>query len=93
MHLSVFIYLYAVAVSSLQALYDSSHHILVSFSDIEADILDQLILFKYVHIVGSYVPIGFLWRSKSHFHPGHFLRDNGYNHILGRVFGFWEQKK
>lgn len=90
--LSVFIYLYAVAVSSFQALYDSSHHILVSSSNIEADILDQLILFEYVHKVGSDVSVGLLWRGKSHFHSGHFLWDNGYNHILRRVFGFWERK-
>lgn len=90
-HLSVLIYLYAVVVSSLQALYDSSHCILVSFGDIEADVFHQRILFKYVHKIGSYVSIGLLWRGKSHFHPGHFLRDNGYNHVLGRVFGFWEQ--
>lgn len=91
--LSVLIYLYAVVVSSLQAFYDSSHGIFFSFGDVEADVFNQLIPFKYVHKVGSYVSIGLVWRGKSHFHPGHFLRDNGYDHILGRVFGFWEQNK
>lgn len=38
--LSVLIYLYAVAVSSLQAFYDSSHGILFSFGDVEADVFN-----------------------------------------------------
>lgn len=85
---NVFVYLYVVDVSALQALYDSSHCVLVSFCDIEADILDQLVLFIYVHKIGSYVSIGLLRRGKSHLHTVHFVGNNGYDHILGRVFGF-----
>lgn len=70
------VYLDTVAVSSLQPLYDSGHSVLVSFGDVKAEILDQLVLLVYVHKIGSYVPIGLVWRGESHLHTVHFLRDD-----------------
>lgn len=85
------VYLDAIAVSSLQPLYDSGHRVLVSFGDVKAEILDQLVLLIYVHKIGSYVSVRLVRRGESHLHTVHFLWDDRDDDVLRRVFGFWGQ--
>lgn len=69
-------HLYAVAVTSLQALDDCSHHVVVSLGDIEADVLHQLLLLVHVDKVGRDVAVGLLRRLEGHLDAVHLLRDH-----------------
>lgn len=85
-------HLYAVAVTSLQALDDRSHHVVVFLGDIEADILNQLLLLIYVYIVGRDVAVRLLGRFERHLDAVHLLRDHRHLNVLRRVFGLCGQK-